>query len=602
MNINEILLQLGIGSKETIYMSVSPSIGALEVIKVDSVSKMITAYASKPLEYNESLREITDYEEFKSAVRELFEELNISTHCNVVLNLPMVLFGSKEVPLILNDDAVNEVLVSEAEQTYTFKRHDPLVAWMDSGSNQNGEMRKIFYSALQKDGIEAIRNALSELGATLVSVRTSLETTINALSFSELTAEQMQENMTWNLVLITLSGYSICSMLGSKIIDYYEEPLALKSFDGEEVYNAVTTSAQLALMNYPANYLYIVSSTDLVSAELLAARLSNVGSVVGFLENNTYRKEEFIPVSLEILPDTASKITLEALGIAVANQPNLPVQMDFMSGFAFDGGADDDSPVKIRIGEKEYEITPEVGVKIAGMIVGILIIPIILLLIILPLAQGKLQTKLDALNTKSSDLQTQVKAYSDEEAQLDSFNVKREIQDTLKNNRAKLLAYSALGEAVPKSLWVTYFFTQADGKIDIKGAATNVEDVYVFFKNLKDSLINTKLRLYRLEMATNDIDDAVENSQQNYIFEITNMSEAELTALANAGQETKGASAAGAKAGKAQASATPPASNGGAAKNSVPPAGPSEMNENSDSPIIKKEGASVPKTLPFGLK
>ena len=79
ININEILFQLGIGSKETVYMSVSPSVG-LEVIKVDTSSKMITAYANRKLEYNESLREIADYEEFKAAVKDSFEELHISLH------------------------------------------------------------------------------------------------------------------------------------------------------------------------------------------------------------------------------------------------------------------------------------------------------------------------------------------------------------------------------------------------------------------------------------------------------------------------------------------------------------------------------------------
>jgi len=607
ININEILLQLGIGTKETVYMSVSPAIGALEIIRVDTTTKTITAYANRPLEYNESMREIADYDEFKASVKELFEELNINAHCNVVLNLPMVLFGSKDIPLILNDDAINEVLISEAEQTYTFKRHDPLVAWMDSNSNQNGETRKIFYSALQKDGIENIKNALAEVGATLVSVRTSIETTLNALAFSELTSEQMQDNMTWNLVLVGLSGYSICSMLGSKIIDYYEEPLALKSFESEEVYNAIASSVQLALMNYPANFLYIVSSTDIVSAELLASRLAGVGSVIGFLENNTYRKEEFIPVSLEIIPALASKITLEALGIAVANQPEMPVQMDFMNGFSLENTMEDDSPVKIRIGEKEYEITPEVGVKIASIFVGILIIPMLAIFLILPLFQGKLQTKLDGLNEQATKLEQQVKAYSDEEAQLDSFDVKREIQDTLKNNRSKLMAYSALGEAVPKGLWITYFFTQADGKIDIKGASTNVEDVYTFFKNLKDSLINTKLRLYRLEMATGDIDDAVENAQHNYIFEITNMSEAELAARATVGQDAtknpndpKAQAANGAP--NASPNAAPPAQNNSNVKNNTPPAGQNTTDVDYDKPIIKKEASSVPKTLPFGLK
>ena len=582
ININEILFQLGIGSKETVYMSVSPSVG-LEVIKVDTSSKMITAYANRKLEYNESLREIADYEEFKAAVKDLFEELHISLHCNIILNLPMVLFGTKEVPLILGDDAINEVLISEVEQTYTFKRHDPLVVWLDANSKPAGETRKVFYSALQKDVVDNIKTSLAEIGATLVGVKTSLSSEINALYFSGLAEDQMQENSTWNLLFVSANGYSICSMQGSKIVDYYEEPLALKSFESDELYNAITSSIQLALMNYPAEFNYIVSNTDLVSAQILSSRISGTGGTVGFLENNIYRKDEFISTSLEILPDLAANITLEALGVAVSLLPNLPMQMNFMDSYSGTGVVDDDSPVVIRVGEKEFEITPQAALKIVTVVLAILIIPILALNILLPLGKNNIQKKLDTLTEQAKTLEDEVKKYSDEEAQLDSFNVKREIQDTLKYNKIKLMTYSALGEAVPKGLWVTYFFTQKDGKIDIKGASTNVEDVYVFYKNLKDYLINAKLRLYRLEMATQNIEDAVENSQQTYIFEITNMSEAELQALS--ASEQQGATAQTTAAQSAQDKA----------KSNQPTNPQPRKNENN------KNDAEVPKTLPVGL-
>lgn len=585
ININEILLQLGIGSKETVYLSVSPRVG-LEIIKVDTNTKMITAYANRQLEYNESLREITDYEEFKAAVKDLFDELHISLHCNIILNLPMVLFGTKEVPLILGDDAVSEVLISEAEQTYTFKRHDPLVAWMDANSKFGGETRRVFYSALQKDVVDNIKSALAEIGATLVGVKTSLSSAINALYFSDLVGEPMRTETNWNLIIVGLSGYSICSMQGAKIIDYYEEPLALKSFDNEELYNAITSSLQLALMNYPANYNYVISNTDLVSAQILSSRISNTENSTGYLENNIYRKDEFISTSLDILPDIASSITLEALGIGVSLLPNLPMQMNFMDSYSGASTVDDNSPVIIRVGEKEFEITQQAALKIVSIALAVLIVPILALNILLPLGKNNIQKKLDTITTEAQKLEDEVKKYSDEEAQLDSFNVKREIQDTLKYNKMKLMAYSALSESVPKGLWVTYFFTQKDGKIDIKGASTNVEDVYTFYKNLKDYLLNSKLRLYRLEMATTNIEDAVENSRQTYIFEITNMSEAELQALTASEQNTEGAKGQNATAQQAPKSNEP--------TNPQPRSNKAPADD-------KKNDAVVPKILPLGL-
>ncbi|MFQ8625197.1 MAG: hypothetical protein ACLSA2_01315 [Candidatus Gastranaerophilaceae bacterium] len=48
---------------------------------------------------------------------------------------------------------------------------------------------------------------------------------------------------------------------------------------------------------------------------------------------------------------------------------------------------------------------------------------------------------------------------------------------------------------------------------------------------MKDSLINTKLRLHKLQMKTNSVDDAVSidpNQPTDYEFEITNMTNTEL--------------------------------------------------------------------------
>ena len=117
MDLNNILSQLGLGaSKDIVYLSVSPGVG-LELIQLDVSTKTVKNYSYRPLEYNESLREIANIEEFRTAVEELFSELKINLKSNVVLNLPMVLFGSTDLPLLLADDAVTEALTSEVEQS-----------------------------------------------------------------------------------------------------------------------------------------------------------------------------------------------------------------------------------------------------------------------------------------------------------------------------------------------------------------------------------------------------------------------------------------------------------------------------------------------------
>lgn len=529
------------GKKNTVYLSITPGVG-LELIEIDTHAKVVKNYAYRPLEYNDSLREIGSMDAFKNAVTELFDELKINIKSNVVLNLPLVLLGSKELPLLLDDDAVTEALISEVEQSYIFKRYEPLISWIDVNNSQSGDMRKLFYSAVQKNVVEDIKNALTELGATLTGIEISLTSILKALAFSGLAEEQMKDGMSWNLMIISSNGYSICSMVGKNLIDYYEEPLAIKSFEGEEIYNAINASAQITLMSYPANYLYVVSETDLVSAELLTSRMS-VDGVVNFLENNSFKKQDVIPTSLEVLEDTARKISLEAIGIGATPAVNIPVKFNF-TGQAGTGDAileNPDDPVHVVLGSTEFDISPNNARNLALIFALIILIPALILFLVVPMVANKKQAQLDEVNSTLQKVQAEVKRLEDEQNKSGNFDVNAEIKKVLGTNRSKLMSYTALGEAVPKKLWLTYFTAKDDGKLDIKGESSNVEDVYTFYRNMKDSLIDTKLRLHKLEMKSNSVDDAVTidpNAPTDYEFEITNMTAEELNPQpANAQQQ-----------------------------------------------------------------
>lgn len=530
MDLNSILSQLGVGSKDTVYLSVTPGIG-LELIQLDIQSRTVKNYAYRPLEYNEALRELSDIEGFKNAVTELFNELKVPLKSSVVLNLPMVLFGSKELPLLLADDAVTEALTSEVEQSYIFKRYEPVISWTDASNSQSGNLRKFFYSAIQKNVIDDIKNALNELGITLAGIETSLTSILKALAFTGLAAEQMKDNVSWNLMLISQNGYSICSMIGKNIVDYYEEPLAIKSFEGDEIYNAINASAQITLMSYPANYLYVISETDMVSAELLSKRLQADG-IINFWENNTFKKQDALPVSLEVLEETAHKISLEAIGVAVGNNVNMPIKFNFMSGSSSEGLSDDpNEPVHVVLGSSEFDISPNAARNIAVAFAIVILIPAIIAFLVVPMIANKKQALLDDVNSRLQQTDAEIKRLQEEQNKQNDFDVNAEIKKVLTDNRAKLMAYTALGEAVPKNLWVTYFVAKDDGKFDIKGDSSNVEDIYLFFRNMKDSLISTKLRLHKLEMKSDSVDDAVTidpNQPTDYEFEVTNMTATEL--------------------------------------------------------------------------
>ena len=544
MDLNNILSQLGLGaSKDIVYLSVSPGVG-LELIQLDVSTKTVKNYSYRPLEYNESLREIANIEEFRTAVEELFSELKINLKSNVVLNLPMVLFGSTDLPLLLADDAVTEALTSEVEQSYIFKRYEPVVSWCDASNTQSGDSRKLFYSAIQKNSIDEIKNVLTELGINLVGVEMSLTSLLKSLAFTGLAEEQMKDNVSWNLMLINPNGYAICSMVGKNIVEYYEEPLAIKSFEGDEIYNAINASAQITLMSYPASYLYIISGTDMVSAELLAKRI-NIDGIINYYDNNDFKKDNPIPVGLDVLEDAAHRITLEAIGIAAGNAVSMPVKFNFLTTSSDSGIDDPNEPFHVELGSHEFDISPNAARNLSLLVSILLVLPVLAVFLIVPMIGKQKQAQLDEINSKLEQTNNEIKRIQEEQNRLNDFDANAEIKKVLGDNRAKLMAYTALGESVPKKLWITYFIAQGDGKFDIKGDCENVEDIYTFYKNMKDSLINTKLRLHKLEMKTNSVDEAVTidpNMPTDYQFEITNMSDAEVNAIVPAAaQDAKNA-------------------------------------------------------------
>ena len=68
-------------------VSVTPGIG-LEVAQIDFDTHTVLKYGTRPLEYNNSQREIADLDIFKDSLQDLFDELMIPKDVEVVLNVP----------------------------------------------------------------------------------------------------------------------------------------------------------------------------------------------------------------------------------------------------------------------------------------------------------------------------------------------------------------------------------------------------------------------------------------------------------------------------------------------------------------------------------
>lgn len=528
--LEDFLSKLGASTRITVGVAVSPGLG-LEMIEVDRATGTVNKYAHKPLDYNNSTREITDYEQFRVALEELFEELHIPKRSNIVLSVPNVHFGMITLPVLLTDEAITNAIISEVEQSYIFKRQEPVVSWSEVFSNDSSENRTLAYTAIQKDSFEQIIGICAEVGCTLAGLENSFSSLFRALSYINVTKEQMKENASWNLMIIMQNNYSIISMNGKKIVDYYEEPLALKSFVDDEIYNAIKTSAQLTLAGLPANYLFIVSETDLVSAEVLSMKMSFEGSV-SFLECNKFMQNELLPINLNILPKLALQITPEAIGVAVYTFCDFPLKLNIVKDQENVGlGGDGEECPRINVGNLEVELTPDFIKKLTIIIGAIVVAPILLLFIMLNnIILPKEHARLDGISQQISVLNSEIDKYK-ESSQNNAFNINSVISGILNQNKTKLAYYSAVGVSIPEKLWITKLQVSGQGKVDIQGQARDVKHIYTFYKSIKQLVNNSDVRLYKLEMASGSIDNVISDlptSSNTYNFEITNMSEAEL--------------------------------------------------------------------------
>lgn len=532
--LNQLLSQLGANTKITVGVAMSPGIG-LEMIEINPKTKTIEKYACKPLDYDYSKREIADYDQFREVLISLFDDLKINRKSNIVLTLPSVHYGLISLPTALGDEGVTSALVSEVEQaSYIFKRQDPVISWTDAYPAGDKDNREILYGAIQQAAIDEINAACVEIGCTLVAIETAQNSLLKTLEFNNLADEHMAPNTTWNLMVINPNSYSMITLNGKSVIEYREEPLALRSFVGDEIYEAIISSAQLTLQTIPSNYLYIVSETDMVSAEVLSMKIPFDGNIK-FLESNKYVQNPLMQASYNILPNQVLKITPEAIGSGIYLISQFPFKFNLLGKGNEELAVLQEVAPKIRVGNTEIELTSAFVKKIATIAALILLVPTGILFAIMNQLNTQNQEKLNSINQQLEADKAELANFEDIDKK-DTFDSKLEINNIQSINRTKLIYYTAIGTNIPPNTWLIYLRIFGDKKIDIIGRSTNVENVYTFYKNMKMSVIDSDLRLNRLEMSADSVGNLVVEDLNSikptfYEFEITNLTDEELNKL-----------------------------------------------------------------------
>lgn len=510
---NNFLSKLKPDTRVNVGVSVSPNVG-LEMIVVDVVQHKVLKYACRTLSYNFPVREIEDYRDFKQTLQDLFNELRLNPKdCNVVLNLPSVFFGHKFLPTVLDDEGINTALIAEVEQNYLFKKNTPVVSWVDIKENNTSERRYLLYSAIQEGVVDVIKTIFSELGASLVAIENSYAALLRAFDYTEVAKDFALSHTSWNILLVMSNSYAIFSMLGNNVIEYFEEPLATKSFSNDEVYVAISQAATRILDKYPSDKLLIASESNDVSAEILAIQMKHPGDVI-FLDCNLHIKQQIIDVDLNVLPHYVKAITPEAIGVGIYKLQEPAIKFNFLK--------DTDVKSQETVNVYGFELTKE-QLSVYSLLIGGLILALCFAVsFVIGIYLSNLEKQNSFLSQEISIKKAELAKLKKASGVIDIYAAAKKLD---KNMITKLSYYESIGSDIPSDVWVTYFYADTDGASAIKGETTSVDDVYLFFRSIKSRVSDSDLILSKLSVDDQGgIIDIEKAKNATYSFELTNSS------------------------------------------------------------------------------
>lgn len=507
----------GTAHKQIVGISVTPNIG-VEVLITDRKSNQVIKYGRRFIEYNFSTREIQDYGAFKSAVIDLFNELDINPKSNVFLTLPNVHFDFMNLPLIIGEEAIGNAILAKAEESYIFKRVEPVSAWLDINTNANTDTRHIVYTSFQKTVVDEIKDVFADIGSNLVGIESSYSAILRGVYFSNICSKEIAENYSWNVLLINTNSYAIFSLVGSRLVDYQEVPLAIKSFSYEEAYQAITTSVSQILPDYPAKKLLIVSQADDICAEVLKTQII-FDEQIETIDCNKYAKRPFVDVAPEITSKEASSITLSALGAANSQMS------DFLVLNIFGKGAANQQTLYATFTflDKEILVTPDFirGLSVTLAIIIFLIGALIygLLYFLYSVKEGELQKTKNAISKAEQDI-------SSLQSQGGVVDINSIVSKIMNDNKKAISFYDSLASDIPGNVWLTYYYNKDGEKVAVEGISTTINDIYGYYKSLKVISPQSSIKLNRLQVVTGPLDDmelAVNDNQKIFDFEIANV-------------------------------------------------------------------------------
>ncbi len=507
-------------NKQIVGVSITPNIG-VEVALLDKKTPTVIKYAKRFLEYNFATREIQDYEAFRAVIVDLFKELDISLKSSVYVTLPNVHLDFESLPLIIGDDAISNAILSKAEDSYIFKRIEPVSAWADLVTNSQTDKRIIVYTSFQDTAINQIKEIFQDLGCDLVGIESSYSAIIRGLYFANVINFDKNENENWNLLLVNSNSYALFSMQGIRLIDYTEVPLAIKSFSIEEAYQAIATSVSQILPNFPAKKLIVLSQAEDICAEVLKTQLTFDEEIITH-DCNKYSKIPPIDISSSVMQNEAASMTYALIGaLATDHLEEKVLDLNLLNQNA----SSSDGYFSFEFKEKTIVVTQEIARKALLAIAGCLFVLFGILYGIFYLVDIGFNKQTNAYQTKINSTQQEIQAITGRDGVVDIETLVTRVIDL---NKKAISFYDSIATDIPQSVWLQYYYNKNGDKLALEGVSANIADIYNYYKSLKVISPQSSIKLNRLQILTEingqDYDLAAPDlGSKYYDFEISNV-------------------------------------------------------------------------------
>lgn len=347
------------------------------------------------------------------------------------------------------------------------------------------------------------------MGVKLVAVETANSSMIKGIIYSRVLEEEFANNETINILLISSNSYSIFCMQGKKLVDYYEEPLAIKSFSSDEVYVAISSAASNAIENYPAQDLLIVSETNEVSAEILCHKINFEGNIK-YLDRNMYADKSFMEISTAILPKYLPVISLEAVGAAAYTYDAYPLKFNFLLGTE----EEESTVVTFHLMGQDYEIARKALLNI-GAIAGVAVLCFLLLIsFLVMLYDKKLYKEINLMSEEFVGVRSQISATEISGDVNDIYNLSKEVSE---QNQKEIDLIFGLGAEIPSDVYLTSFYCSSEGYVKVEGNSNSSESIYAYMKGLKNRY--PEIKISQLQLAFSD--ENATRSVYSFIIEST---------------------------------------------------------------------------------